>query len=506
MYTTLTHLLEGGAAPAADLQMDPISTNVSSGMAEAGDVDMDVDAQAGNIDDIQPLDDYHPQDVTDVEVEEAATDDAGDEPPTVLPEAKPRAKARPIRKLTSNKMSSDESVDDKSVRLLDKKGDVSPLCKSRELESMDISNIQQLKNQVPQFLEYANPRPFHSGHFINSEGEVDWTRGKPPLTGRVRSLKALELMVSTLQRDEDREGIDFDFGGTTRYLDKKCDQNLVATLIDNRTGRVRFLDKSYHCLGKWGDKNCEFYGDEIYHAGKRLSIWLRHIWLRGSHSANFGRGGWASIDQIIQDEGFWMDVHRELLRHGHDHRKNPDYAIFYDKENMRRQPTLDVLMYHRTWLIALIIDNELWNWGCDKKRMEFTGARIHREITDEQLVALLGTLVNPAGVGSATEACALPYLGWVRPLAVRCVSGHSNSAVDLELTTIPITDKVMLGTLRVDSISYGQQGMACYLVVHDIGAQTFTFLRSPRGICVTDLLSPTDLHMREKREWSYTCP
>ena len=268
-------------------------------------------------------------------------------------------------------MSSDESVDDRSVRFLDEEEDVSPLGKSRELESMDISNIQQLKNQVPQFLEYANPRPFHSGHFINSEGEVDWTRGKPPLAGRVRSLKALELMVSTLQRDEDREGVDFDFGGTTRYLDRKREQNLVATLIDNGTGRVRFLDKTYHCLGKWGVKNCEFYTDEIYHAGKRLSIWLRHIRLRGNHSTNIDRGGWASIDEIIQDEGFWMDVHRELLRHGHDHRKNPDYSIFYDKENMRRQPTLDILMCHRTWLIALIIDNELWNWGRNKKRMEF---------------------------------------------------------------------------------------------------------------------------------------
>ena len=110
---------------------------------------------------------------------------------------------------------------------------------------------------------------------------------------------------------------------------------------------------------------------------------------------------------------------------------------------MRRQPTLDILMYHRTWLIALIIDNELWNWGCNKKRMEFSGARLHPDITDEQLVTLLGTLVNPAGVGSAAEAHALPYSGWVRPLAVRCVSGHSNSAVDLELTTIPTTDKVM---------------------------------------------------------------
>ena len=100
-------------------------------------------------------------------------------------------------------------------------------------------------------------------------------------------------------------------------------------------------------------------------------------------------------------------------------------------------------MCHRTWLIALIIDNELWNWGRNKKRMEFSGARLHPDITNEQLVTLLGTLVNPVGVGSAAEALALPYSGWVRPLAVRCVSGRSNSAVDLELTTIPITDKVM---------------------------------------------------------------
>ena len=119
LYTTLTHLLEGGAAPTADLPMDPISTNISTGMAETGDVDMDVDAQAGDIGDVQQQSAAtDPQDVTDVEVEEAATDDAGDEPPTVLPEAKPRAKARPIRKLTSNKMSSDESADDKSVRFL----------------------------------------------------------------------------------------------------------------------------------------------------------------------------------------------------------------------------------------------------------------------------------------------------------------------------------------------------------------------------------------------------
>ena len=71
--------------------MDPTSANATPGTVEAGDVDMGVDTQVGDIEDAQrqPTD-ADPQDVTDVEVEEAATDDAGDEPPTVLPEAAPR--------------------------------------------------------------------------------------------------------------------------------------------------------------------------------------------------------------------------------------------------------------------------------------------------------------------------------------------------------------------------------------------------------------------------------
>ena len=155
LYTTLAHMLEGGAVPVADSQMDPTSANDATGTVEAGDVDMGVSAQDGDVEDAQrqPTD-ADPQDVTDVEVEETATDDAGEEPPTVLPEAAPRAKARPIRKLASNKMSSDEQVGHKSVTFLDEEEDVSPLGKSRELGSMDISNIQQLKNQVPQFLNW----------------------------------------------------------------------------------------------------------------------------------------------------------------------------------------------------------------------------------------------------------------------------------------------------------------------------------------------------------------
>ena len=117
-------------------------------------------------------------------------------------------------------MSADESDATKSVPFLDLEEDASPLGKPLESESVDISNVQQLKNQVPQFLEYASPRPFHPGHFVNSEGEVDWTRGKPPLTGRVTSLKTLEMLVSIFQRNENREGNDHDFGGTSQFLDQ----------------------------------------------------------------------------------------------------------------------------------------------------------------------------------------------------------------------------------------------------------------------------------------------
>ena len=55
-----------------------------------------------------------------------------EELPTMVPEAKPRAKARPIKKMATNKMSSDESDVMKNVRFLDLEEDVSPLGKSRE--------------------------------------------------------------------------------------------------------------------------------------------------------------------------------------------------------------------------------------------------------------------------------------------------------------------------------------------------------------------------------------
>ena len=125
--------------------------------------------------------------------------------------------------------------------------DVPPLGKSRELKSAFMSNIQQVKNQVPQFMEYATPRPFNSAN-------------------------------------------DNDYGGTSRYLGEDERPNLIASLINTGAGQVQqFLDAAYHRLGAYGEQGCQFYEDEIYHAGKRLSIWLRHEFLRGSHVTNIDR-------------------------------------------------------------------------------------------------------------------------------------------------------------------------------------------------------------------------
>ena len=202
---------------------------------------------------------------------------------------------------------------------------------------------------------------------------------------------------------------------------------MIASLIDNGTGRVKFLDGACHRLGVYGEAGCAFYDDEIYHAGKRLSIWLRHEFLTGSHVTNIDRGGWAPIDELVQDDDFWRDVHRELIKHGHDHRKGSGYRICYDKAAMTdgRPPALDELMYNRTWLIALIIDNEIWNWSRNK-RMEFTGARVHPDITDAAFAKLKSSFVEGPEINGAAAAKAHPYMGWVRPLAVRCISGHSN--------------------------------------------------------------------------------
>ena len=73
--------------------------------------------------------------------------------------------------------------------------------------------------------------------------------------------------------------------------------------------------------------------------------------------------GWAQMDELLQDDVFWRDVCRELVKQGHKCRERKGYRVCYDKETMgaRNPPDLDEFMYNRRWLIVLIIDDELWN-------------------------------------------------------------------------------------------------------------------------------------------------
>ena len=151
-------------------------------------------------------------------------------------------------------------------------------------------------------------------------------------------------------------------------------------------------------------------------------------------------------------------------------------------------------MYNRTWLIALIIDNEIWNWGRNKKRMEFTGARVHPDITDAAFAKLKSSFVEGPEINGAAAAKAHPYMGWVRPLAVRCISGYSNGAVDLDLMTV---------TSRYNFMWIPKQGLLPGGRVTK--GWISTFLRFLHGIPAIAQLSRTGSRMRERRAWLFMC-
>ena len=121
----------------------------------------------------------------------------------------------------------------------------------------------------------------------------------------------------------------------------------------------------------------------MYHIGKRLSIWLRHEFLRGGHKPQVDGGGWVPIDDIINENRFWESVYFEMKKNGFEHRATPDARICYHSKDMAGQkpPDVDELMHNRTcWAITLAIINKLWNWGRRKKRMEFVGAKLNAAV------------------------------------------------------------------------------------------------------------------------------
>ena len=97
----------------------------------------------------------------------------------------------------------------------------------------------------------------------------------------------------------------------------------------------------------------------------------------------------------------------------------------------------------RLYAVTTVIENELWNWGSrkGKKRMEFVGARLKSNVTNEDLALLKKRLSDPVKTIDARRLRDTPNFIWVRPIAVRCISGHSNGAVDLEPTAIAISER-----------------------------------------------------------------
>ena len=88
-----------------------------------------------------------------------------------------------------------------------------------------------------------------------------------------------------------------------------------------------FLDEAYHRFGSYGYRDCAF----LHDIGTRLSIWLRHEFLRGGYKAKIDRGGWVPMDDIINEDQFWENVYFELKKYGH-RRVDPGMRIYHDEQ------------------------------------------------------------------------------------------------------------------------------------------------------------------------------
>ena len=105
--------------------------------------------------------------------------------------------------------------------------------------------------------------------------------------------------------------------------------------------------------------------------------------------------------------------------------------------NGQAQSTEDELTHHRTWAMTLATENELWIGQHRKgeKRMGITCARVKKNLDQASFVQLKSRFVETVTILDVKTANNNPYAGWVRHLVVRCISGHSSGAVELDLTT-----------------------------------------------------------------------
>ena len=143
------------------------------------DVQMDSEELAQDATDTEMATDHEPV---------ADTVDKGEiqEEPAIVPGVAPAQKKRAAPRESFPKAATAPASSDTPTFGND---DVaSPLGSSRESKSNKFTNMQNLKNQLPQFLEYAAPRVFNDAHFISAEGGIDWVKGVPPREGGAKSI------------------------------------------------------------------------------------------------------------------------------------------------------------------------------------------------------------------------------------------------------------------------------------------------------------------------------
>ena len=128
-----------------------------------------------------------------MEPTEGLTQETGRAPSKVFPGVVSKQKARPSSKPEGSK-DIPESTSSSDLPNFGGSDDQPPLGSSRESKSNKITNMQNLKNQVPAFLEYSGPRPFDDVRFIKAEGAIDWVKGVPPMEGTAKSLRVSEQL------------------------------------------------------------------------------------------------------------------------------------------------------------------------------------------------------------------------------------------------------------------------------------------------------------------------
>ena len=172
LYTALSHLLGGGAVLRENLPAEPAPATTSTPANEPGNKDVEMDTQGENVNDAQDQSaDAEKQDATDIEIDETEVMEVDNEPATIMPEAKPCAKARPTKKMATNKISSDESDGAKSVRFLDLEEDVSPLGVGID-ERCKCATTQESSSSVPG-IRIAETLPLRSFRQLGGRGGLD---------------------------------------------------------------------------------------------------------------------------------------------------------------------------------------------------------------------------------------------------------------------------------------------------------------------------------------------